>query len=323
MSASSSSVTQERWRNSISGTSGSSSPRTRASSASASGDFLTRGWYWSRTPRIFPDASSGAERLAEVAERRLEPGLAVARHLAARLDVEDEVLRRPLGPAGRRLRRRQVVERRVDLDHVEALRVVAQAGLGARHAAGVPVLHEPVVGPAAGADADSGRHPPSLQSADGLAAGGRVRLGDGRAHRAPRVPGDDAARGFRLPRRRSPAAVRAQAARRDPPLRARDRGLPRGAGREADRRCVQLGDFCRAARAAGAARRADRRRDHAGGARRRAGDAEPPGRADGDAGDGVEPPLRGARPRARRRRARLDRPVPSARAADRERRPVR
>ena len=23
-------------------------------------DFFTRGWYWSRTPRIFPDRSSGA-----------------------------------------------------------------------------------------------------------------------------------------------------------------------------------------------------------------------------------------------------------------------
>ena len=39
--------------------------------------------------------------------------------------------------------------------------------------------------------------------------------------------------------------------------------------------------------------RAGRRRDHARGARRRAGDAQPPGRAAGDAGDGVERPLRG------------------------------
>ena len=64
--------------------------------------------------------------------------------------------------------------------------------------------------------------------AHGLPPDRRVRLGHGRADRPARVPRDDAARGLRLPRRRRAAALRAAAAGRDPPLRARDRRLPRG-----------------------------------------------------------------------------------------------
>ena len=60
MLARSSSVIHDRWRNSINGTSGASSSATSRSSSSASGDFFTRGWYCSSTPRNFPDASSGA-----------------------------------------------------------------------------------------------------------------------------------------------------------------------------------------------------------------------------------------------------------------------
>ena len=104
---------------------------------------------------------------------------------------------------------------------------------------------------------------------------------------------------------------------------ARDRRLPRGRGREADRGRVQLGHLGGAARAADRARRARDRRAHARGARGRAGDAQPPGRPPRHAGDGRERALRGARPHARRRCRPDPGRVPAARAADRERRPVR
>ena len=95
---------------------------------------------------------------------------------------------------------------------------------------------------------------------DGRAADRRLRLGRGRPDRPARVSRDDAARGRRLPRRQRAAAVRAAAARRDPPLRARDRRLARGAGREARRRRLQLCDRSRASRPAACARGARRRR---------------------------------------------------------------
>ena len=60
--------------------------------------------------------------------------------------------------------------------------------------------------------------------------------------------------------------------------------LPRGAGREDGPRRLQHGDVRGAARAAGGARRAGRRRDHARGARGRAGDAQPPDRPARDRG---------------------------------------
>src|SRR5438132_12341419 len=55
-----------------------------------------------------------------------------------------------------------------------------------------------------------------LESRCGFPAGRRLRLGRGRFDRPARVPGDDAARGLRLPGRPRAAAVRAEAARRDP-----------------------------------------------------------------------------------------------------------
>ena len=51
----------------------------------------------------------------------------------------------------------------------------------------------------------------------------RLRLRCRRPDRPPRVPGDDAERGLRLPRRPRAAAVRPAPARRGAPLRARDR----------------------------------------------------------------------------------------------------
>ena len=60
VSARSSSSVHERWRNSISGTSGARRSGARASSAFASADFVNRGWYWSRTPRSLPESSSGS-----------------------------------------------------------------------------------------------------------------------------------------------------------------------------------------------------------------------------------------------------------------------
>ena len=60
VSACSSSVIHERWRNSTSGTSGSRRAASGSSSASASGDFLKRGGYCISTPRSFPAAWSGS-----------------------------------------------------------------------------------------------------------------------------------------------------------------------------------------------------------------------------------------------------------------------
>ena len=61
-------------------------------------------------------------------------------------------------------------------------------------------------------------HPP-YNPADGRAADRRVRLGRRRPDGAARVPGDTAARGFRLSRRRRPPALRPASAGRAAPLR--------------------------------------------------------------------------------------------------------
>ena len=96
------------------------------------------------------------KRLAEVAERRLALPLAVPGHLAARLHVEHEVIRRSLRPLRRHLGRGQSVERRVSLDDVVVLRVVAEPLRCAPHRGRVPVLRHPLVRPRADADADGG-----------------------------------------------------------------------------------------------------------------------------------------------------------------------
>ncbi len=136
---------------------------------------------------------------------------------------------------------------------------------------------------------------PSLQSPHGRPAHRRVRFRGRRPDRPARVPGDDATRGLRLPRRRSTAAVRPAAARRDPPLRRRDRGLPGRAGREARRGRVQLGDGGGAARPAADAVGSGRGSDPARGARRRARHEEPARGPARHGGDRRERALRGAR----------------------------
>src|SRR4051794_12075532 len=163
----------------------------------------------------------------------------------------------------------------------------------------------------------------TLRSARGSAAGRRVRLGCGRPDRSARVSRHAPTRGFRLSRRPRAAAVRAPLARRGPPVCTGDRRVPRGAGGEARRRRLQHGDVCGAAPVAGGARRAGRRRDHAGGTRGRPGDAERPCRVARDGGDRRSRPVCAARACARRgRRARRGR-LSAARPADRERRSVR
>ncbi len=98
------------------------------------------------------------DRAAERRERRVGRLALVERHRGARLDVEGELVGRPLGPAARHVRVGEGVERRVDLDHVEALGVVAQPRLRRRDAARVPRLEEALVGPAARPEAHRCRH---------------------------------------------------------------------------------------------------------------------------------------------------------------------
>ena len=90
------------------------------------------------------------------------------RHQAERLDVHDEAVRRPLGPAAHHLLGRDAVVRRVDLDGREALGVVREA-LPRRRARRVPVLRERVVGPRARADPDRRRHRRSIREGPGRA----------------------------------------------------------------------------------------------------------------------------------------------------------
>ena len=140
------------------------------------------------------------------------------------------------------------------------------------------------------------------------AARRRVRLGRGRPDRPARVPRDDAARGLRLPRRPRTAAVRAAAARRGPRA---SRARSASYLETQDVKLVVVA--CNTATSAALPQlqeeltRAGRRRDHAGGARRGAGDAQPPHRAARDGGHGRRRALRRARARARRRRVVLSR----------------
>ncbi len=97
------------------------------------------------------------QRLAELGERLLVVGLFVPGHPLARLRVEDETVRRPLRPLRGGLGRGQVVERRVDLDRVEALGVVGESRRRRGDALRVPALDQAVVGPGAGPDPDQVR----------------------------------------------------------------------------------------------------------------------------------------------------------------------
>src|SRR5256714_4907772 len=105
-----------------------------------------------------------------------------------------------------------------------------------------------------------------VQSRDGRAGHRCLRLGHGRAHGSPRVLGDDAARGFRLPRRPRPPAVRPASAGRRSRICPGDRTLPRAAGCQARPRRLQHGHLGRPTAAAGSALRPGRRRDSARGA---------------------------------------------------------
>src|SRR6266487_442019 len=114
-----------------------------------------------------------------------------------------------------------------------------------------------------------------VQSRDGRAGDRRLRLGHGRPHSSPRVPGDDAARGLRLSRRPRALALRPAVAGRGARLCAGDRPLPGKAGRQARPRRLQHGHLGRAAAAAGVALGSGRRCDPTRGARGRAGDPQP------------------------------------------------
>ena len=134
------------------------------------------------------------------------------------------------------------VERRVDLDRVEPLGVVAQALLRRRDAARVPRAKQPLVGPAARADANGRRHAtddtregagcgPSLTDPVGLALadGDELRLGsepcdrEGRAGDAEPLLGNAASQ-------RDAASVARDAGARDRRARLEGR-LLRGLGK--------------------------------------------------------------------------------------------
>src|SRR3954453_5413133 len=140
-----------------------------------------------------------------------------------------------------------------------------------------------------------------VQSRDGRAGHRCLRLRHGRAHGPPRVLGDDAARGFRLPRRPRPPAVRPSAAGSRSRIRPGDRALPRAAGRQARPRRLQHGHLGRAAAAAGSALGSGRRRDSARGAPGRAGAPQPEDRPARDRGDRRGRTLCGVRGGTRRR----------------------
>src|SRR5262245_16592339 len=162
-----------------------------------------------------------------------------------------------------------------------------------------------------------------VRSADGRAADRRLRLGHRWAHRPPRVPGDDAARGLRLPRRPRPPALRPAGAGRGSRFRDGDRPLSGATRRQARARRLQHGHLGRAASAPGGALGPGRRGHPARGARRGAGDPQSEDRTTGDQGDGRGGTLcrvrRGTRRRRRADRARLSAPG----AADRGERSVR
>src|SRR5256886_7355499 len=146
-----------------------------------------------------------------------------------------------------------------------------------------------------------------VQSRDGRAGDRRLRLGHGWTHGSPRVPGDDAARGLRLPRRPRAPALRPAVVGRGARFCAGDRPLPGAAGRQARARRLQYGHLGRIAKAPGGALGSGRRGDPARGARGRTGDPQPQDRRAGGPRDrpggaptpGACPPPRpgpGARP---------------------------
>ena len=81
----------------------------------------------------------------------------MARHHPERLHVEHESGRRAPRPRRRRVRARKRVVAGVQLDRVELLGVVVQAGLGRAHRGRIPRLRQRLVGPRARADAERRR----------------------------------------------------------------------------------------------------------------------------------------------------------------------
>jgi hypothetical protein len=96
--------------------------------------------------QLHPAAAGGLRPRAQVLRERVE-WRRVAREHPVELHVERELLGRDLRPPGDRRARRDRVERRVDLDGVEALRVPRQAVAG-RQVLRVPLLDEARVRPA-------------------------------------------------------------------------------------------------------------------------------------------------------------------------------
>ena len=119
-------------------------------------------------PAELPGELERLERRAELGERRVvRLGRLVAGHRGVRLHVEHELGRRALRPAAGDRRIGEVVVGRVDLDRVEALRVVAEPSLRRRDAPRIPGLDEPLVGEAARPEANGRGH--------GGSVGGRTR----------------------------------------------------------------------------------------------------------------------------------------------------
>ena len=302
MSASSSSVIHERCRNSTSGTSGSSSARTCASSASASGDFLKRGWYWSRTPRSFPDASSGASASrnspnagSSAASRcpvisalalawKTKPGGVRSAHFApspARAGGRTASRPRPCRSALRSKRSRASAHETPRGYQCLTSPSSAQQHVPIRTVAATSAPYNRRVDPRPVGVFDSG-------------VGGLTVLHEclvTMPHEDFVYLGDHA----RLPYGPRPLDEIRRFAHEIG-------GYLEGQGVKLILVACNAATSAGARRAAGGARRARRRRDHAGGARGRAGDAQPPHRAARDAGDGRGGRYARARARARRRR---------------------
>ena len=109
-------------------------------------------------PRRAVDATAVVDGhlVAKVFRQRLDLHQ-VSCHQPERLHVHREPVGRAIGPALHHGLARQPIERRVDLDRVEALGVVRQAFLR-RELRRVEVLRQGLVGPGARPDADRRRH---------------------------------------------------------------------------------------------------------------------------------------------------------------------
>ena len=161
MSARSSSSSHERCRNSTSGTSGSRRSRTASSSRLRLGRLHEARVVLQEDPAELPGQLERLERRAELGERLVGLlGRLVPRHRRVRLDVEDELGRRALRPAPGHRGVGEVVVGRVDLDRVEALRVVARAAPSSVETPrGYQALTRPSSAKLARAEADGRGHP--------------------------------------------------------------------------------------------------------------------------------------------------------------------